>query len=567
MTKEMGTLEKAYKRYIKQANSINLSEDLKKKVRDGTIDITLYDGDTLDKIKDYQEWYEKALDAKDKIGELREDLAELYQDRFDITEKAYEDRVNEREHQIAELENKNDAMEYAGGSRKYDGIRKQEEKKLALLNKEADSLQAKLDEAVASGTIKAGSEAWYDMKDAIAKVREEAQETAIDIAKSYKDAFDSVEKEYKNKLGMISHEIAKLNNQIAATEYNGEEADYVALRIQEQQTLTTLNKEAADLQGKLDAAVASGKIAEGSDAWYEMKDAIAAVEEEAQQTALSLAKSYKDAFDSVEKAYKNILSSISHEIANINNQISASEYTGKKRDFDALRAQEERSLDQLYAEADALEAKLQAAVYTGRIKEGSAAWYEMKDAIAATREEAQQTAIDIAKSYKDAFDDVENTYNNKLSTISHILTNINNQMAASEYDGSFIPFDALRNQEENNFKLLNEEADALQRSLDEAVASGKIIEGSDAWYDMRNAIVSVREEAQQTAIDIAKSYKDAFDSVEKMYENRLSLISRGISEINNRISASEYTGELGNYEALRAQQTDRLKLQALPQGS
>ena len=398
------------------------------------------------------------------------------------------------------------------------------------------------------------------MKDAIAKVREEAQETAIDIAKSYKDAFDSVEKEYKNKLGMISHEIDKLNNQIAATEYNGEEANYSALRIQEQQTLTTLNKEAAALQKKLDAAVASGKIAEGSDAWYEMKEAIAAVEEEAQQTAIALSKSYKDAFDSVEKSYKNVLSSISHEIAGINNQISASEYTGAKRDFDALRAQEERSLQQLGAEAEALEAKLRAAVYSGRIKEGSAAWYEMKDAIAATREEAQQTAIDIAKSYRDAFDDVENTYKNRLSTISHILTGINNQIAASEYNGEYKPFEALRSQEEKNFKLLNEEADALQMSLDEAVASGKIARGSDAWYDMRNAIVSVREEAQQTAIDIAKSYKDAFDSVEKMYENRLSMISHGITEINNRISASEYTGELGNYEALRAQQTERLKL-------
>ncbi len=67
--------EKAYNRYIKQANSVGLSSGLASKVRNGTIDINEYSSETQELINDYQNWYEKAIACSDAVQKLHETLA------------------------------------------------------------------------------------------------------------------------------------------------------------------------------------------------------------------------------------------------------------------------------------------------------------------------------------------------------------------------------------------------------------------------------------------------------------------------------------------------------------
>lgn len=57
VTDEIELQQKAYDRYIQQANSVGLSEDLAQRVRDGAIDINEYDKETQELIDDYREWY------------------------------------------------------------------------------------------------------------------------------------------------------------------------------------------------------------------------------------------------------------------------------------------------------------------------------------------------------------------------------------------------------------------------------------------------------------------------------------------------------------------------------
>ena len=55
------TLQQAYNRYIQEANSVGLDEAWASKVRDGSINIeTITDESLMDKIKDYENWYNKA---------------------------------------------------------------------------------------------------------------------------------------------------------------------------------------------------------------------------------------------------------------------------------------------------------------------------------------------------------------------------------------------------------------------------------------------------------------------------------------------------------------------------
>lgn len=58
VNEEISLQQKAYDRYIKQANSVGLSSSYAQKVRDGKIDIeTIKDEKLAEKIKDYQTWY------------------------------------------------------------------------------------------------------------------------------------------------------------------------------------------------------------------------------------------------------------------------------------------------------------------------------------------------------------------------------------------------------------------------------------------------------------------------------------------------------------------------------
>ena len=55
-TDEIEVMERAYDRYIQEANSVGLSESIAANVREGTIDIDSYDDDTRKKIDEYTEW-------------------------------------------------------------------------------------------------------------------------------------------------------------------------------------------------------------------------------------------------------------------------------------------------------------------------------------------------------------------------------------------------------------------------------------------------------------------------------------------------------------------------------
>lgn len=61
VTDEISLQEKAYTRYMKEADSVDLSASIKKKVRNGSISIKDYSSDTQEKIKEYQEWYDMPL--------------------------------------------------------------------------------------------------------------------------------------------------------------------------------------------------------------------------------------------------------------------------------------------------------------------------------------------------------------------------------------------------------------------------------------------------------------------------------------------------------------------------
>lgn len=81
---EINANKKAEQKYIQKANSVNLSESWRKKVREGNFSIDEITDETLIKnIQDYQKWWEKARDSAQNIADLTEQKKDYLSQQFD----------------------------------------------------------------------------------------------------------------------------------------------------------------------------------------------------------------------------------------------------------------------------------------------------------------------------------------------------------------------------------------------------------------------------------------------------------------------------------------------------
>lgn len=170
VTEEISIQNKAYDRYIKQANSVGLKESIAKLVREGTIDITKYDESTREKISDYQNWYDKAVDCKNAIVELKEKEKELIQQKFDDVATKYDGYIAMLENKakrIDELIAQTEAKGLAVSEKYYTQQIGIENNKLARLTAQRNEQVKALADALKSGKIVKDSEAWYEMNQAI----------------------------------------------------------------------------------------------------------------------------------------------------------------------------------------------------------------------------------------------------------------------------------------------------------------------------------------------------------------------------------------------------------------
>lgn len=200
---------RAYEGYMAKANSLGLDESWARKIRDGSIEITtVTDEDLADKIKDYQDFYEKAIKAKDAVADLHEEIANLYKDRFDNLSNDFENQLSLLEHLTNTYDNGLDDLEergYMASTKFYEAMQNVEKQNIDIQKKELDSLVRSMSEAVNSGEIKEGSEAWYDMQNDINGVKEKIQESETALVKFQNsiretkwDRFDYLQEQISN---------------------------------------------------------------------------------------------------------------------------------------------------------------------------------------------------------------------------------------------------------------------------------------------------------------------------------------------------------------------------------
>lgn len=185
VTEEINLQQKAYNAYMKEANAVGLSSTYKKKVQNGTMDIeTITNEDLASKIKEYQDLYEKALDAQEAVLDLKETLGDIEQAKFDNVVSQYDAQLNEIQSRIDSIETGLDMVEAKGNLASKDYFQTLmdiEQENINKLSQEYDALQKAFNEAMNSGAIQKNSEAYYDMQEQIRDVGAAWQEAKLSL--------------------------------------------------------------------------------------------------------------------------------------------------------------------------------------------------------------------------------------------------------------------------------------------------------------------------------------------------------------------------------------------------
>ena len=217
--REIDLQNQAYNRYIQQANSVGLDAGYAAKVRDGTIDIEkITDEDLNNKISEYKQWYEKALDCLDAIDDLRESESKLYEQRFENVSTKYDGYLGVIQHEkdmLDEFVSQTETAGYVTSGKYYDAMSANAKKQQEELKKQRDEMISELNNAVNSGTIEKYSESWYSMVnsvDEVTKSIEECNTSLLEYEKNLRELDWEVFDLIQDKISKVADESEFLIN-------------------------------------------------------------------------------------------------------------------------------------------------------------------------------------------------------------------------------------------------------------------------------------------------------------------------------------------------------------------
>lgn len=559
LSKEIGSVRQEIEknlagadRYAKEAWNVGLRGDLAEKVRNGTIDINEYDSDTADKIKEYQQWWEKMLDCQEAAEELQETLKGLYKEKFDNAVTNWTNkleiyahtidrivsRIELRTEKASKYVNPDNAVTASKDNIKdYKKVINDEKKELKQLEKERNDLTNLMWEAVYNGNIAVGSEAYYEMLQQIQDVENNIDSLNQEIVKNtnnlvaeFENIFNSISNKYENILSYSEKVSQKYTAQMELAEAKGLMAStyyYNQLRAQEQQNLKNLEAERKKLQDALNQAVSSGTIKVGSEAWYEMKGAIQEVNNEIINTTKDIVEYGNqirqiqwDRFDTLQEKIKNVRDETSFLI----NLLSNSElYTDKGQ-----LTNEGLSTLGLYA-VDYNILMSQANDYADEIKkiQKEMAKDPMNTDLIERYEELiskQQEAIKSAESQKQAIKKlVADGIKAELSSLKDLISAYNERIESQK---SIYEYNKKISEQTKNITNLQKQLAAYENDTSEETRS--------KLQKLRVELGEAQEQLQETQYD--KYISDQKKLLDNMYEEYSDVLNARLDDLDQLIS-------------------------------
>ena len=300
---EISNLNESYNAYMAKAASLGLSSDYVQKIQSGQLvieDIT--DEDLQEKIKDYQDWYDKAEDCRKSIEDLKLDVKDLNEEQVDNITNDFGNLSSLFKTIIGHYETLNQLAEKQGkflGRTDYDALIKYNNELKAVKSEELKNMQAEFDRLMKTQEGFAGSDLYMDMqehifslKDDIASINIELEDIKDNIVESDFSAFKKNEAHLKSFADELDR-IGDLLNENNFFNDNGSftSVGYTKIALISEQ-ITTARQLMAEYENAIDQL---GKhLSKGNISQEEYNESLEEYREGA-QTAAADVKRYKEA--------------------------------------------------------------------------------------------------------------------------------------------------------------------------------------------------------------------------------------------------------------------------------
>lgn len=580
--KQLKANEQGYTAYMDKANSIDISDDYKNKVINGTFSIEEIDtssdsGKQLTKdIKSFQTYYNSAQDCKDTVQELNNKLLELYETIVNMPTEKAEKKIERLKTKLESLNAVSDTVSLGGSA--IAAMQNQ----IKVDNPGLGNAQKKLDKAetARNATKKTRAKASKTLKSATA----DAESTGNALIKTSEKQTKSIGKKLKNA--------AKSNTN--KTTYNA-----IAQAIREGKAVNTKGLKGAALkyaksynsslkQGNTIASkVKAGKTVKTSGMSNVLKSTAQAYNADAKEKASAqkvydtAKKADEKALDDLTKAQKNkdklysgstkeqqILATtkgkksyvyqnmlLTQETKNLKEQNKQRQtalketrdsYMKAKNRYDAADADKTKSQNKLLnnktvmsklnkTQQKALKAGKTVSTkgitnpkvlkwiqdYNEKVKKSADLSKKLRieqEALDKATSEAAQSQAEYAQSIvenaKKKLENIANYYDSFTSQWENrnsMYEAYMDRMQTQGYNLSTKFYEAEIGQQQKIVDNLSQKYIAMKRNFAQAVQDGKIVEGTEEYYEMQNEIDQVAislKEAQNKVVEFQASIRD-----------------------------------------------------------
>lgn len=580
--KQLKANEQGYTAYMDKANSVDISDDYKNKVINGTFSIEEIDtssdsGKQLAKdIKQFQEFYNSAQNCKDTVQELNNKLLELYETIVNMPTEKAEKKIDRLKTKLESLNAVSDTVSLGGSA--IAAMQNQ----IKVDNPGLGNAQKKLDKAETARNItkKTRAKASRDLKSATA----DAESTGNTLIKTSEKQTKSIGKKLKNAAKSSTNKATY--NAIAQAIREGKPVNLKGLKGSALKYAKSYNSSLK--QGNTIASkVKAGKTVKTSGMSGVLKSAAVAYNTDAKEKA-SAQKVYDNAKKADEKAldnltkarknkeklyagstkeqqilattkgkksyvYQNML--LTQETKNLKQQNEQRQkalketrdsYMKAKNRYDIADADKTKSQNKLLnnktvmsklnkTQQKALKAGKTVSTkgitdpkvlkwiqdYNEKVKKSADLSKKLRieqEALDKATSEAAQSQAEYAQSIvenaKKKLENIANYYDSFTSQWENrnsMYEAYMDRMQTQGYNLSTKFYEAEIGQQQKIVDNLSQKYIAMKRNFAQAVQDGKIVEGTEEYYEMQNEIDQVAislKEAQNKVVEFQASIRD-----------------------------------------------------------
>lgn len=523
--------------YQQKANEVlaTLPDDIAEKIKNGSISLTTFMGESseavVDAMKDYEGWSDKIADCNQKLAELKESLRDLELEKFNNIIEGFTQQFDLRQTGIDNIDKQIAVFEEAGmlvGKSFYQAQKEQASKQLDILKKQQMAMANQLSSALSSGNIETGTDEWLEMVSELQNVEgsildcekaiEEFDNAILDlhwqVFERIQDQFSNLDSELDNLIGLLD------DIDVADTSGNWTTDSITKLGLLSQQyelaqhNVAEYNKAIEELKeqyanGEYSAIEYTDKLAELSDGMWENANAVEAV---------------KDAImDLHEARVDKEIEGIEEEIEAYNELIQAKidELDAEKElnDYRNSISQKSKSITDLERQIAAMSNDTTSATIAQRKK--------LEEQLAEAKKELEDAEYDHSiQSQKDAlnkqFEDYEKTRNEEIEALKDSLNNQEKLIAESfetvKQNASTIGQQISNIAKQHGVQVSNTLTSSWQAGENAIAAYGTVLSAqSSAFIDniigVENEVWDLQAQADNTANSLAWMFSTQADNL------------------------------------------------------